>query len=137
MQIRVYGEPAPQGSKKAYVRGGRAVVVEQSAKVAPWRNSVSAAAVQVRQEQPTQFIDAVAVRIVFFMPRPVSVPKGRMYPSVKPDLDKLVRSTLDALSDAGVWTGDQLVVQLHASKRYATADVECAPGATIWIEKAK
>lgn len=27
-------------------------------------------------------------------------------PSVKPDLDKLVRSTMDGLSEAGVWHDD-------------------------------
>lgn len=136
MQIRVYGEPAPQGSKRAFVRGNRAVVVEQSAKVAPWRQAVASAAVTVRQQAvPEQIVDAVAVKIIFFLPRPSSV--QRPLPWVKPDLDKLVRSTLDGISDSGLWKDDCLVVQLTASKRYATADVECAPGAIIYIEKAK
>lgn len=135
MQIRVYGEPAPQGSKRAFVRGNRAVVVEQSAKVAPWRQAVSAAAVAARRDDGDQIVDAVAVKIIFFLPRPSSV--RRLMPSVKPDIDKLLRSTLDGISDSGLWKDDCLVVQLAASKRYATADVECAPGAIIYIEKAK
>jgi Holliday junction resolvase RusA-like endonuclease len=137
MQIRVYGEPAPQGSKKAFVRGGRAVVVEQSAKVTPWRNAVSSAAIDARQQVPQQWTGPLLVRITFFLKRPPSAPHNRIYPSVKPDLDKLLRSTLDGISDAGVWEGDQQVVQIECSKRYATADAECAPGALIFIGKAK
>lgn len=138
MKFRAYGIPAPQGSKKAFVsRTGKAVVVEQSAKVTPWRNAVSAAAVAARQQQPEQFAGAVGVRITFFLPRPKSAPKSRIFPDVTPDLDKLLRSTLDGISDAGVWADDKQVVQIVASKRYATADVECVPGALILIEKAQ
>lgn len=137
MRFRVYGIPAPQGSKKAFVRGGKAVVVEQSEKVAPWRNAVSSAAVAARQQVPEQFVGAVGVRITFFLPRPKTAPKSRVYPAVTPDLDKLLRSTLDGISDAGVWEDDKQVVQIVASKRYTTADVECASGALIIIEMAQ
>lgn len=43
MRLDVLGTPAPQGSKRAYVRSGRAVLVESSAKVRPWRDAVKVA----------------------------------------------------------------------------------------------
>lgn len=58
--------------------------------------------------------------MVFTFLRPPSVKKAkRLYPSVSPDLSKIVRSTEDALTDAGVWTNDALVVVLSAWKVYA------------------
>lgn len=49
-----------------------------------------------------------------------------------PDLDKLVRAIGDALTDAGVWTDDALVVGWYATKR-ATLPGE-TEGVTIRLE---
>ena len=59
----------------------------------------------------------VSVKVAFTLPKPKSARKGAV-PSKKPDLDKLVRSTFDALTDAGVWRDDSQVVSLQASKVY-------------------
>jgi crossover junction endodeoxyribonuclease RusA len=56
------------------------------------------------------------------------------HPAVKPDLDKLVRSTLDALTDVQAFTDDALIVSLHAVKRYPMAGE--GPGALIRVEQA-
>lgn len=40
-------------------------------------------------------------------------------PSVRPDLDKLCRAVLDALTDAGIWHDDSQVCSLSAIKVYA------------------
>lgn len=117
LTLRVLGTPAPQGSKAGYVRGGRAVLVESSAKVKPWRQDVAAAAEQRVSEtgwQPPMF---AGVALIFYLARPRSV--RRLLPGVKPDLDKLVRSTLDALTTAGALLDDATVVRLTASKEYA------------------
>ena len=47
------------------------------------------------------------------------------------DLDKLVRATLDGLTEGGVWTDDKLVVELLARKRFAGSQPS---GAAIEIE---
>jgi crossover junction endodeoxyribonuclease RusA len=47
---------------------------------------------------------------------------------VRPDLDKLVRAVLDALSEAGVWRDDAQVVSVVARKAYGSA-----PGLTVEI----
>ena len=42
------------------------------------------------------------------------------YPYKRPDLDKLLRSTMDAMTCAGVWRDDALVHIIHARKHYST-----------------
>lgn len=116
-RVVVRGVPAPQGSKRGFVVGNRAVLVESSAKVRPWREDVRHAA-QECFEQP--LVGPVSVEVVFLLPRPKSVStKRRPLPTVKPDLDKLLRSTLDALKSAGVYGDDSQVVQVACSKVYA------------------
>ncbi|WP_312681328.1 hypothetical protein [Stenotrophomonas chelatiphaga] len=46
IRIVVYGSPAPQGSKsfKGLAKSGRAILVESSKKVCPWRQDVKLAA---------------------------------------------------------------------------------------------
>lgn len=118
--INVPGVPAPQGSKSAFIRGGRAVVVEGSSKTGrdaqrAWRTAVTLEAIAVRLES-----DAIAgpvdVKVAFTMPRPRSAPKKLHWAAKKPDLDKLLRSTLDGLTDSGIFVDDSQVVQLFATK---------------------
>lgn len=42
------------------------------------------------------------------------------YPARRPDLDKLLRSTMDAMTTAGVWRDDGLVHIIHARKHWST-----------------
>ncbi|NBQ37506.1 MAG: RusA family crossover junction endodeoxyribonuclease [Synechococcus sp.] len=138
--FRVYGTPAPQGSKSAFVRGGRAVLVEQSKKVKPWRAAVRDAAVQAGL---TPTVEPVAARITFVMPRPKAhfgskagqpylKPSAPVFVTTTPDLDKLIRSTLDGLTESGVIGDDRQVVVLHSQKRYAQPGE--APGALVHLE---
>lgn len=117
----VFGVPAPQGSKSAYVRGGRAVVVDGTSKTgrdkhATWRAAVAEAA-QVARDG-VQFSGPVTVHIEFYLPLP-SGDRHRTLHSKKPDIDKLVRSVLDSLTDSGLLRDDALVYALHATKLYA------------------
>jgi len=54
-----------------------------------------------------------------------------------PDLSKLVRSTEDALTEAGIWKDDARVVECFASKRYPNEgpDALDVPGCVIEIER--
>jgi Holliday junction resolvase RusA-like endonuclease len=141
--IRVLGTPAPQGSKRAYalrrngIPTGQTVVVEQSARVKPWRQAVIDAAGDAEQlEGPVQ------LSVVFFIARPRGhYGTGRnagkvrksapVQPAGKPDLDKLVRATMDALTAAGWWRDDCQVVTLTAAKFYTSG--ETLPGASIQV----
>lgn len=141
MRIVVYGIPAPQGSKKFQrtLANGRGVMKEASAKVEPWRQDVRSAAEAVLTEagRPQPFQGAVVVRMVFTFARPPSVKRSkRPWPSVSPDLSKLARSTEDALTSAGVWRDDCVVVEYtRLAKVYVGEDPEALdrPGVLILI----
>ena len=124
------GTPIPQGSKKAFVRGGRVSLVEANPKHKVWRSAVSLACKQamLSAEFAPGLSGPMVVELVFVFERPKSVVRDWM--SVKPDIDKLCRLVLDSVSDAGFWLGDQQVVELHALKRYA---VDGEP-AGVWVD---
>jgi crossover junction endodeoxyribonuclease RusA len=121
----VAGVPAPQGSKR-HVGNGR--MVESSKKVAPWRYAV----IQKVQELDLVhgLIGPLEVTASFLLPAPKAF--KREWPSVRPDLDKLLRSTFDALTMSGLWIDDSQVIALMANKRYALGEMET--GALIRIE---
>jgi crossover junction endodeoxyribonuclease RusA len=137
--IVVYGQPAPQGSKRFLgVKGGKGVMVESSKKVRPWRQDVKAAAIAVRNGSAA--IDApVSVRMVFTLAKPTSAPKRRRtYAMRKPDLSKLARSTEDALTDAGLLVDDARIVEYERlAKVFPGEDPEAleAPGVRIQIRE--
>lgn len=64
----------------------------------------------------------VSVRLDFVMPRPKSAPRRFTPPAVKrPDIDKLSRAVLDALTGI-CWHDDSQVIALTATKRLAEID---------------
>lgn len=136
LSLTVDGDPAPQGSKTAYRRGKRIVLVEASKRLPAWRDSVRVLAkVRAQTAGHTPVTGAVVLRIVFTMRPPKRLPKTRKYPSVTPDVDKLTRAILDALT--GVWyVDDGQVTDLHVIKRYPGQEqASNKPGATISMEE--
>ena len=140
IRFEVLGLPSPQGSKSAVVRGGRAVLIEGASTAGrqahrAWRESVAWAARSAAQTHGAVDEDApVAVRVEFRMPKPKSRAKKAVWADRKPDLDKLLRSTLDGLADGGLVRHDSRVVTLAASKRYAVPGEPT--GADIAVEVA-
>lgn len=146
VDVIVRGLPAPQGSKRAIVHRttGKAVTMESSKRVKPWRDAVRSTVADAwhggRYDGP------VIVEIIFFFPRPRShYGTGKFadrlklsappYPAGPPDADKLARSTLDGITSAGLWTDDARVVDLIARKRYCSADALEHPGARIIVRR--
>lgn len=125
MDVFIPGEPAPQGSKR-HVGGGR--MIEQSAKVGPWREAVAWGTHRVSKGQ---LVDGpVMVQIVFYLRPPKSVRNPGETPHVKrPDVDKLIRSTLDGITGS-VIDDDSQVWHVDASKRYTC---KSATGARIVV----
>ena len=128
-------EPAPQGSKK-HIGGGR--MIEVSKRVKPWRKAVGKEAMK---ETETPIEGACHVGLIFRFNRPKSHYRSNgqlkqtspKYLIVKKlDLDKLVRSTLDALTGIA-FKDDCQVTNVSASKRYRNEDEEV--GADIYIEE--
>lgn len=114
----VAGTPIPQGSKKAYVVGRRAVIVDDNdAVLKPWRAEIKAAAIEAWGGRPPMRDEPLVVTADFGIPRPKTVRRPR--PHVKPDVDKYLRAVMDALTDAGVWGDDGQVVKAVPEKQYA------------------
>lgn len=134
MTITVRADPKGQGNHSISRAG---VIYESTKGHRYWRDAVTLTARQAisdyhlaRRGEP--FTVPVGVKIYFTLAKPKSV--RRSLPCHKPDLDKLIRSTLDALTKAGVWTDDGLVCHLESSKAYANRFVGLGePGAIIII----
>lgn len=131
----VPGVPAPQGSARAFVRGNRAIITHDNKKTMPWRDSIAWHARarfnidSIMWPRPS----ALHVEVDFVMPRRKAEPK-RVTPAHtrKPDVDKLARAVLDALTGI-LFEDDSQVVALIAGKR--TADVSEQPGAHIRVSE--
>lgn len=137
IKLVIYGHPAPQGSKRFVgMKAGRGVMIESSAKVKPWRQDVMAEALKVRGSA-APLDGPLSVRMIFTVPKPASAPKRkRTYPMRKPDLSKLIRSTEDALVDAGLIADDARIVEYQrAAKVFPGEDLEAleSPGVRIEI----
>lgn len=126
--FNVYGDPAPQGSKR-HVGNGR--MIESSKKVGPWRIAVAEAVAKAVADSgdSSQFTGAVEVWAVYFLPRPATV--KRIWPIKPPDLDKLERGLWDAITKTGLWQDDSLVVRSHPEKVYADSR---PAGASVMIK---
>ena len=78
--------------------------------------------------------------MIFTMRKPQSAPKRRTtLPDRRPDLDKLCRSTLDALVTAGTISDDARVIGIVARKVFPGEgqDALSVPGAVIRISPCK
>lgn len=129
MEIRVYGDPAPQGSKRVF--NGR-VVEAAGQKLKIWRKAIAAACQDIVTEEHSLLLGPVRVEVEFYLPRPASVTiKKRALPIVPPDADKLLRALLDGVGQSEViWGDDSQVVEIEAYKFYAD---ETEPGAIVRI----
>lgn len=139
-RIFVAGVPAPQGSKTRGAHGG---MFESSRKVGEWRSRVALAAQEAMLGAPPSPLP-VSLRASFLFTRPKShlTTKGQLrkgapvFPG-RPDVDKLARAVLDALTGIA-FADDSQVVELVATKRYcadesvrAHGDVRGAPGVEV------
>ena len=127
MTLIIHGKPAPQPRVRAYRRGEHAGVYTPSTADA-WKGQVMLAAGLYRGQFTT---GPLRLEVEFYLPRP-KARKNDDYVAVKPDIDNLLKSTMDALSDAGVWHDDAQVAAIVSTKRYESANQ--AIGAIIRLE---
>lgn len=133
LTFTVPGEPVPQGSTRAFVtNSGKAVTTTSNRdRLAGYRADLVEAATRAMREQGREDGYAAArVFVTFCLQRPKShygsgrnanqrKPSAPAYPARRPDVDKLARACLDAMTIAGIWQDDAEVISLTAHKRYA------------------
>lgn len=134
LDVWVPGLPAPQGSKVAVARpNGTIWVKEDSETVQDWRADVRSTAVREWVGRPP--LDGPLVLVVEFVRKRLKTAPKRSTPpaTTPPDLDKLLRSTGDALKSAGVYVDDARTVTAVVHKRMA--EIGEAPGAHVKLAR--
>ena len=114
--------PPTKGSAKGFTMPGkfggrpRVIIVNDNPKNKAWARLVGLHARDHKAED-SPWNSWCQLSLVFTMKRLKKMPKGRDYPTVKPDLDKMVRSVLDALTGI-LYVDDAQIIALAASKEY-------------------
>jgi Holliday junction resolvase RusA-like endonuclease len=131
----VYGVAQPKGNMRAFLKRGMKfpIVTETNRNVRSWSQLVAEGASRALAEGVGQQITGpVGVEVLFALPRPKKYQRLGLTVAhcVAPDIDKLLRGVLDALSRV-VFVDDAQVVQVLATKIYAPVDG--APYAVITV----
>ena len=121
ISFSVTGQPVPQGSMK--VINGHVIHTRGSA-LAAWRSAV---ALEARKAGAFPTRAPINLNMTFVLVKPRTVKRNS--PTVPPDLDKLIRGVLDALT-AIAYTDDSQVIEITAKKIYGEL-----PGVTIDIHE--
>lgn len=135
IEFHVPGIPQPKGSLRAIQapRQTRPFIIEDSKRSKPWRTMIVSFASEKRPSELWR--GPVELEITFQMPRPKShYGTGRNaakirraappLPIKKPDIDKLERNILDALTSI-FYVDDSQVISVSTRKRFGN------PGCTI------
>lgn len=139
IRFTVVGMPAPGGSKKfiPHRSTGRMICMDDGKGNAAWKRTVARFAAVAYRGPLLE--GAVWVNMLFIVPRPKDhygtgknagtlKPSAPAYPTTKPDVLKLARSTEDALTGV-IWKDDSATVNLNLAKRYGDK-----PGVEIEIK---
>lgn len=110
----VAGVPTPQGSMKAFVVKGHAVMTSSNRNLADWRRLIADTA----QAHAQMLEGPIKLNVGFILPRPKSLPKKVTWHLKKPDLDKCIRAVCDSLTGI-MFQDDSQVVTIEATKSYA------------------
>jgi len=129
VEFSVSGEPRPKGSMRAFVINGKPRITNNDKNTKPWQDLVKMMSQFEAPDEP--FAGPVSVTLEFVIRRPKAhYGTGRnaeklkdsapTRPAKKPDIDKLARTVLDAMS-AIVFVDDAQVVQLDTAKVFGNA----------------
>jgi Holliday junction resolvase RusA-like endonuclease len=126
LTFRVYGVALPKGNMRAFLKRGMKfpVVTESNRNVRSWQQLIaegaSHALLNADPDARALLAFGVRVSVGFFLPLPKKYHrKGRVFVAhcTSPDLDKLARAVLDALSSVA-YHDDAQVTELVAGKYY-------------------
>lgn len=116
--MTVHGHAATQGSKKAFKRGRKIVLVEMDEKLPAWREAIAHAATIAHGPDWDPMDGPLVVKLDVYLPQPAKSKFGS-YPAGPPDLDKLQRAIGDGLKISGTIADDARIVRWVAEKHWA------------------
>jgi Holliday junction resolvase RusA-like endonuclease len=128
LEFTATGDPVPQGSKRWL--GARGMIDTNRDRLDPWREAIRTAAHHAMPEGWRPLEGPLGLRLWFALRAPKSRPKWRTMPDGRPDIDKLVRAVMDAMTSVGCWLDDAQVVRLLAVKVY---DAQGMPRVTVSV----
>lgn len=102
---------------------GRPKLTSTNARMKPWRQQVGMEALMARGNSSLHKAGEgpFKITVMFTFAKPKSAPKSRGYPTVKPDIDKLLRAILDACTGV-LWRDDAQVVEVVMQKQYSSPE---------------
>lgn len=124
LELVVYGQPQPAGSKR-HIGGGRVIDANPAAR--EWKRTIAqAAGAAWTGRAPLRGPLELSIR--FYLPRPKGHfgtgrnaaqlrPSAPAFPTTRPDTTKLVRGVEDALTGIA-WADDALIVRQLATKDF-------------------
>lgn len=124
----IIGIPKPQARARTFIRPGARFATTWSPKT-DWFSVCYATALANRPKTP--FTGPLMVKLRFHLPRPKSVPKTKIYPDVRPDLDNYEKAVLDAFTQAVIWEDDGQICDLQSQKIYVSENQQS--GCYVWI----
>ena len=143
LAFTVYGVAQPKGNHRALALKGMKfpIITETNRNVKSWQQLVAEGASHALQQLPADerglLEHGVRLTIAFYLPRPKKHAKRSVFVPhcVAPDIDKLERSILDALTQVA-YRDDKQVTEVIKGKYYAGVDepahvdvrIEPAPG---------
>ena len=132
VRFSVSGKPEPKGSTRIVPlrgrQGARPIITSDNPMLKSWQYAVR---ISARALGAQLFTGPVDVWLVFRLARPKSLPLRFAHPVRKPDVDKLTRAVLDAITGV-LLRDDAQVVELHARKVFdATPGVDVAVAAVV------
>ena len=134
----VPGTPTPKGSwsaiwnphvQRGRHKGGCILVAQNSTAAKAWAKAIKVLARAAKL--PREMSGPVGIDILFWLHRAEATNIDWRFRDITPDVDKLERAVLDALTGIA-WADDRQVCDAHAIKRYVTEDLETGADITIW-----
>lgn len=128
----VSGTPKGQPRPRFDIRGRRPRAYDPGT-ADKWRAQIILEAVRRRPSAP--ILTGAYVVVSFYFPRPkAKAAKAARFFLAKPDIDNATKVVLDALTDAGYWTDDSVVVACDAIK-YVTDAWDTGAQIEVFREK--
>ena len=114
LKLIIYSEPIPKARARTCVRNGRVM------SFTPKATADAEAYIKMQLVERHEFFakgTPLKVNLAFYITKPPSVSKKRIYPVTRPDIDNYVKLVCDALNQY-LFEDDSQIVELHATKAY-------------------